>query len=378
MTGKNGKQRGSIMITTAVSLFVLMGMLGLSIDLGRVYIAKNEAQVFADIAAVAAARNLNGKQAGITAAGAEVTNATTNNKWNFNTTTFGSNASTSPAPTVEFATAVNGPWVAAPSGTVTNYAFVRVTATPSVNLAFLPAIGTALTQQVTGRAVAGVIPQPDPGYLPFTPFAHTAARDGAGNLIDPNFGFIVGQEYGIHWPGNINNSNKACAGDRVNWPAYNVSDQVGGSERGYFDLQSASDIRDAILSGAGNSDPKVGDYITLTNGAKQSESDALSTRNNADTDQTNYQPTPGTAPAYTGNGMRYVILPVNDKIVVNGQVQVIGFAAFLLYPSYSVGGGNAAWCAIYMGSKTQGGSAGGGSPCSNGTCTGSFVVRLLQ
>jgi len=379
MTWRNtGKQRGSIMITTAVSLFVLMGMLGLSIDLGRVYIAKNEAQAFADITAVAAARNLNGKQSGITAAGAEVTDSATNNKWNFNTTTFGSNATTSPAPTVEYATTATGPWVAAPGGSVTNYAFVRVTVTPSVNLAFLPAVGTALTQQVTGRAVAGVIPQPNPGYLPFTPFAHNAAKNADGTLVDPNFGFTIGEEYGIHWPGNINNSGKACHGDQINWPNYNVSDQVGGSDRGYFQLQSASDIRDAILSGSGTSDPAVGDYITLTNGAKQAMSDALSTRNAADTDQTNYQPTPGTAPAYTGNGMRYVILPVNDKIIVNGQVQVIGFAAFLLYPNYSTGGGNQAWCAIYMGSKTQGGSTGDGSPCSNGTCTGSFIVRLLQ
>jgi Flp pilus assembly protein TadG len=379
MTGRNtNKQRGSIMITTAVSLFVLMGMLGLSIDLGRVYIAKNEAQAFADLAAVAAAKHLNGKQAGLDAANTEVTSSTNTNLWNFSTTKFGSDATTSPTPTVEFATDKAGPWSAAPASPLTNYAFVRVTATPSVKLAFLPAVGTALTQQVTGRAVGGVVVEPSPGYLPYTPFAHNAAKDASGNLLDPNFGFTVGQEYAIRWPGNLN-MNNACAGDQVSWPAYNFSSNsnLPGSDRGYFQLQSAATIAAAILGGGQLTDPNVGDWITLTNGNKQSEASAMTTRAGQDTDQTNYQPTPGTAPAYHGNDMRLVVLPVNNPAVANGQVQVIGFGAFLLYPSYAGGGGNKPWCAIYMGSRTQGGDN-SGSLCSKGTCVGSFVVRLVQ
>ena len=352
MTRQNrAKQRGSIMITTAVSLFVLMGMLGLSIDLGRVYIAKNEAQAFADLAAVAAAKHLNGKQSGIDAANAEVTSSTNTNLWNFSTTKFGSNGTTSPTPTVEFATDKSGPWAAAPGGALTDYAFVRVTATPSVNLAFLPAVGTALTQQVTGRAVGGVVVEPSPGYLPYTPFAHNAATDANGKLLDPNFGFTVGEEYAIRWPGNLNKNN-ACEGDKVNWPAFNFSanSNLPGSDRGYFQLQSAATIRSAILGGAQLTDPSIGDYITLTNGNKQTESSAMTARAGQDTDQTNYQPTPGTAPAYNGNDMRLIILPVNDKNVVNGEVKVIGFGALLLYPSYAGGGGPQPWWAVYMGS----------------------------
>jgi uncharacterized membrane protein len=93
MTRRNiQQQRGSIMLTTAVSLFVILGMLGLSIDLGRVYIAKHEAQAFADLSAVAAVRHLNGKQTGIDAATAELNNST--NKWNFGTQLFASNIRT--------------------------------------------------------------------------------------------------------------------------------------------------------------------------------------------------------------------------------------------------------------------------------------------
>lgn len=362
--GKN--QRGSIMLTTVVSVFVLMGMLGLSIDLGRVYIAKHEAQAFADISAVAACRHLDGKQTGIDAAAAELTNST--NKWNFGTQLFDSSIRT-----IEYSTTQNGPWQATPtngggSKPFANYAFVRVTATPSVNLAFLPAVGTAVTQQVKGQAVAGVIPEsfPSGGYLPFTPFAHDNS-DPTGN-----FGFTLGQEYGIKWPGNINNPSKACAGDQANWPMYNASDQVAGSIRGYFELQSAAAIRDAILGGTQTDPLAVGDTVNLTNGNKQTEANALTDRASYDTDSTNYSPTPGTAPAYYGNDMRLVVLPVNDKNIVSGQVHIIGFAAFLLYPSYSTNG-SGAWCAIYMGSRTEGG--GSGSPYTTG---GAYVVRLMQ
>jgi Flp pilus assembly protein TadG len=373
------------MLTTAISLFVLLGMLGLSIDLGRVYIAKNEAQAFADLAAISAARFLNGKQAGVDSAKADVTTSTDSNLWNFSTVKFGSNAQTSPAPTVEFSsTGVAGPWSTTP-GSLTQVKWVRVTATPSVNLAFLPAVGTALTQQVTGRAIAGVIPQTFPagGYLPFTPFAHDASKDASGNLNDPNFGFSVGQEYGFLWPGNLNNKNNACAGDQVNWPAYNSSDNsvVAGSDRGYFELQSASSIADAILGGKQTDALNVGDSIDLTNGQKQAEQNALELRASYDTDQTQYAANSnGTKPAYStdtvanggtgANGMRLVIMPVNDRLPVNGVVKVVGFAAFLI-PMHYPNGGNKAWCAIYMGAMTDGGGSTEFTP-------GAYVVRLVQ
>jgi Flp pilus assembly protein TadG len=370
MIGSTRKsERGSIVLVTAASLVLLIGMLGLSADVGRVYIAKHEAQDFADLASLAACRLLDGKQTGIDAANAEVVTAANTNKWDFSTRTFAAAIRT-----VEFSTAQTGPWQVNPtngggSKPFANYAFVRVTVTPTVNLAFLPVAGTALTQQVTGQAVAGVTPQvfPTGGFLPFTPFAHDK-NDATGN-----FGYTVGQEYAIHWPGNINQKNKACAGDQVNWPAYNFSDQVSGSVRGYFELQSASAIRDAILGEKQLSPLAVGDSITLTNGNKQTEAGALTDRASYDTDQTNYSPTPGTAPAYNGDGFRLVVLPVNDETIVGSQVKVIGFAAFLLYPSYSVGNGQSPWCAIYMGSRTEGG--GTGNPYTTG---GSYVVRLMQ
>jgi len=358
---KQGNKRGFVVLVTALSLIVLIGMLGLAVDLGRVYIVKNEAQAFADLAAIAAARHLDGKQTGIDNANAEVASST--NGWNFGTQNFPSGIRT-----VEFATSATGPWSTAPSGSLIGYAYVRVTVNPVVNLSFLPATGSGYTQTVTARSVAGVIPASFPlgGYMPFSPFAHSNA--------DPNFGFTIGQDYGFHWPGAINAQGLACTGDQVNWPTYNFSDQVGGSVRGYFELQSASAIGNAILGGSQSLPLAVGDVLNMTSGNKQAEAAALTTRAGYDTDQTNYPTTPGTAIPYFGNGMRLVVMPVNDGPSGAPPYVVLGFASFLLHTSYAVGGGNKPWCAIYMGSSTAGGDGSGGPF----NVAGAYVVRLVQ
>jgi hypothetical protein len=115
----------------------------------------------------------------------------------------------------------------------------------------------------------------------------------------------------------------------------------------------------------------------MTNGSKQAMADALSTRAGYDSDQTNYNyTTTGIAPPYNGNNMRKIVMPVNSgpntTTAYPTPYTVMGFASFLLYPSYSVGGGNQAWCAIYMGSETNGGSGGVFG------IAGAYVVRLTQ
>jgi uncharacterized membrane protein len=42
----------------ALSLFLLLGVCGLAIDIGRMYVAKSEAQSFADVAALNAVAQL--------------------------------------------------------------------------------------------------------------------------------------------------------------------------------------------------------------------------------------------------------------------------------------------------------------------------------
>ena len=54
------RKKGFVLIATGACIVSLLGMLGLAIDLGRVYIAKNEAQSYTDTAALAGALKLNG------------------------------------------------------------------------------------------------------------------------------------------------------------------------------------------------------------------------------------------------------------------------------------------------------------------------------
>jgi Flp pilus assembly protein TadG len=378
---KAAKHRGFVILMTAVSAVVLVGMLGLAVDLGRVYIVKNEAQGFADIAALSAARKLDGTSTGIDNAKTEVTNST--NKYDFGTKGFGTANAAGGITTVEFAdcssthlcgTGTCTTWTKTPSSPYTNIGCVRVTVSPAVNLSFMPYLGTGYTQTVKGQAVAATVPQSFPlgGYMPFSPFAHvsncTSLNPNLPSGCDAtgNYGFSIGQEYGFHWPGSAKTSD-LCAGDK---PSYNFSNTVAGSIRGYFELQSASAISAAILGETQTLSLSIGDALTMTNGNKQAEAAALTTRASYDTDQTDYSNTPnGIAPPYVGNGMRKVVMPVNNG---PSTYVVEGFASFLLYPSYSVGGGNQVWCAIYMGTNTQGGTGGVFN------IAGAYVVRLTQ
>src|ERR1700719_3204616 len=123
---KRGRgQRGFVLITMAVASVVLIAVLGLSVDMGHTFIVKNETQAFVDAAALAATLQLNGLDTGITNAKAAVTTMATNNKWNFSTTAVAS-------PTVEFATASTGPWLATPSSPPTGYKYTRVKSMISV------------------------------------------------------------------------------------------------------------------------------------------------------------------------------------------------------------------------------------------------------
>jgi uncharacterized membrane protein len=59
------KQRGFVLIAMSVTMLLLLAVMGLAFDLGRVYIARNEAQIFTDAAAMTAASKLDGTSAGI-------------------------------------------------------------------------------------------------------------------------------------------------------------------------------------------------------------------------------------------------------------------------------------------------------------------------
>ena len=59
---KNMKRRGTVIILTALMLVVIMAMAACAVDLGWVALVRNQLQVAADAAAMAAAGEMNGSQ----------------------------------------------------------------------------------------------------------------------------------------------------------------------------------------------------------------------------------------------------------------------------------------------------------------------------
>lgn len=80
------RQGGAVAIIVAVSLVALIGMLGLVLDLGHLYVTKTELQNAADAASLSGAKELNGKLTGINNAITRAVEAAGKNKYNLNST----------------------------------------------------------------------------------------------------------------------------------------------------------------------------------------------------------------------------------------------------------------------------------------------------
>ena len=61
----SNRRRGSVLIGTCIFMLLLLAAMGITFDLGRFLIARNEAQVFTDAAALAAASKIDGTPAGL-------------------------------------------------------------------------------------------------------------------------------------------------------------------------------------------------------------------------------------------------------------------------------------------------------------------------
>jgi Flp pilus assembly protein TadG len=401
---KIGRQQGYVLLSAAAAAVLIMGMVGLCLDLARMYVAKNELQNYSDAASIAATNRLDGTVAGVTNA---ITEATTNgNKWGF-----AQNAVSSV--TVDFATAKAGPWLSNPSP-ATGYRFTRVRGQGNVKLYFLPILpGLGTSRTVAATAVAGqtYLGELGDGAFPFSPDAHVPnplPADPSGN-----FGYIKGEVYTMRWDpvgkgskvGITNRSgNKmiGCAGD-MNAAGF-IPGADNSGQRGYLDLQQggggsgAAFIREAIL-GKIDVDPiDVGDLINNANGNKQTEVDTILERLAQDTNPTT--PTyytakaagvgleppgrtyyaidpPGVTPPSPprGNGRRIVTVPVNNP----PNDLVVGFAMFFLPkdPCLTIGGsGNPKpCCAEYVGSAARLPASGG---VGNGSGSlGAYRIKLF-
>ena len=139
---------GFILIAMSVCMFLLLAVIGMAFDLGRVYIARNEAQIFTDAASMAAAKQLDGTAAGLARAQAAV--SALPNRWNLGTQDFS-------GVVTEFS-ADGKRWDAQPKD-LKELHYARVTAPDNhVTIMFLRAVGGPPSFTVPARAVASTNP----------------------------------------------------------------------------------------------------------------------------------------------------------------------------------------------------------------------------
>src|ERR1700732_1894840 len=83
---QNSSERGFVLIAMSVAMVLMLAVMGLAFDFGRIYIARNEAQVFTDAAAMAAASKLEGTDGALDRARQAV--AKLPMRWNLGTKSF--------------------------------------------------------------------------------------------------------------------------------------------------------------------------------------------------------------------------------------------------------------------------------------------------
>jgi Flp pilus assembly protein TadG len=388
---ERNSERGFVLVACMVCAVVLFGMAGLAVDLGRMYITKNEAQSFADSAALYAAQQLDGTSTGI--ANADNAVATNPNGWNFGTTAFSGTIT-------EYSPDGSTNWQTSDKVTATQAANVRyVRVTPVVNnvaLFFLPVTGTGTTATVKAQAIGGQVllgcvscggaggagaggsatsaanggagaSNGAPILFPYSPIANVDATNSSQLPAtgDP-FGFTRDVQYDLKWPGSpsigkLGNNKVPCDGD--NNPKMLNRDTGANSNLGEIVLNSASSISNDIIT----LDDAVGVSISInqsvnpTTGVKDKEVKALNDRAAQDTDNTSvtYTDYLNNTTAH-GNGRRLITVIVNSgysdskgKLYPSNQQAIgLGYAQFLLLPNGDYNqqyGDNNPWCAVYVG-----------------------------
>jgi len=137
----------------SVTMLLLLAIVGMAFDMGRIYIARNEAQVFTDAAAMTAAAKLDGTPAGVARAREAVAHLPM--RWNLGTQPF-------TGVVVEFGSNATGAgetnWERDPKDAPA-LTLARVTAPANgVDIVFLQAVGGPKSFTVPSRSVAAVNP----------------------------------------------------------------------------------------------------------------------------------------------------------------------------------------------------------------------------
>lgn len=215
------RQQGAVAIIVAISLVVLIGMLGLVVDLGHLYVTKTELQNAADAAALSGAKQLDRTAEGICcgdgtggtkrSAVFSAIEAAGKNKYDLRSKVVNITA----ANNIVFSSSPDGPWVNASDAQLSpaNKTFIKVDTNPgtgiqSLNTWFIHVLpGAASSMRTFGMAVAGryVVNVAPIGVCAIDPVNPT--RNNNNELLE--YGFRRGMGYNIL---AINDAKKGLAG----------------------------------------------------------------------------------------------------------------------------------------------------------------------
>ena len=314
-----------------LSIFVVLGVCGLAVDIGRMYVTKSEAQSFVDAAALNAALKLAVSPGAF--ANATTAATSTDKKWAFGNNTFTDVTTTYGRSRTDVFTATPPAAGSVPA----DYTFVRVKVQVNLTMYLIGAAIGKPTSSIAAQAMGGLEPLTSVhgGEFPFAPWSRKNASPEDPN--DP-FGYRAGNQYTLRWkaPGN----QSSCGTDEGN---------VGTNQdfRGYCCTggSNAVSVTD-IMSGGGTVPVSIGDAFPPLIAPGQMNGIEVSDFINADSDRTspNYTAYRGNN---TGNNKRIVIVAVHDNMQT-----IVGFAAFFLLPASNYNGQN--WCGEYVGSFVLG------------------------
>ena len=316
-----------------VALGAMLAAVGLALDLGFLFLVKNEAQTYTDMAALAAARALDGSVTGVDRARSAAVQLPM--RWGLGGEVF-------PTPDIQFS-ADQRRWEAQPRS-ASDIRFVRVTANlEQVRLNFLPALIRNQTAQIRARSVAArQAPRRfdglGPGLFPFALLAHDPARR--------DFGFRAGDEVTLRWPAG----GAACEADRNgSWSgaARGVAGRSGKDEPGYVQDPTPEGIQAAIEDDLVTEAIDLGKPVRMSGGSRDLQAASLAKRVAQDTN-----PTASTYAEYRrrpGNGRRLVLVPVVDP---QRELRVAGYATLFLPAKQP----EKAFCAEFVG-ESGGGAA---------------------
>jgi Flp pilus assembly protein TadG len=357
----NSREKGAILFIVAACLVLLLGFMGLAIDLGHAYNNKSQLQNMADACALAGGSALNGTPAGIALAETRARDAANNLA---NRTEFNNKPVTVPASAVKFSADLNaGPWLARAAAEALAVAptirFVKVDVPvqPSevVFAKLIPGIPNTLN--FGAEAVAGQVALNEVcrGLDPFSPARRDIGPYGTGT-VDPtgNFGYVPGLTYELR----LSHMNGQGCGEQG----------IPGCVTGNFGMAdtggcggSASCWRNTMVNGSTGNCVAPGSTVPTTTGNLGSNVErALQDRFDQDMNTLTYATLADFNGPYqaTSNYRRMLRVPVNDGNIPNGSgdYNINGFLCFFMASRPSISPNSSAICLMYVGSCTDNGT----------------------